>query len=223
MTSEAKRAQTVAVPSSTRGRRTRTAIVQAAREVFEEKGFDEARIADIAARAGTAYGSFYTYFDSKEAVFRELVQNFAGAVFAASRASALPGTASPEDRIRHTTRVYLETIAGHAHMMVVFEQVAARDEYFRTLLLEVRGLFVERIANGTRRLQEQGLAVPDLDPVTCAHLLGGMIENIGRMMYTYGQEQDFDHLLDEATALWARAIGLRRGPAAGSARASDPQ
>ncbi|HSZ40850.1 MAG TPA: TetR/AcrR family transcriptional regulator [Trebonia sp.] len=199
----------VTTPTSLRGRRTREALVQAARDVFEEKGFDEARIADITARAGAAYGSFYTYFDSKEAVFRELVQGFAEAVFTASRASDLPG-ASPEDKIRHTTGVYLETVAEHARLMSVFEQVAARDEYFRTLLLEVRSLFTDRIAGGTRRLQEEGLADPGLDPVTCAHLLGGMIENIGRMMYTYRQPLDLEHLLDEATALWARAIGLRR-------------
>ena len=202
----------VTTPSSSRGRRTRTAIVQAAREVFEEKGFDEARIADITARADTAYGSFYTYFDSKEAVFRELAKDLSGAIFTASRASDLPD-ASPEDKIRHTTRLYLETFAENARLMFVFEQVAARDEYFRTLLLEVRGMFVDRIAGGTRRLQEQRLAEPGLDPVTCAHLLGGMIENIGRMMYTYGERHDLDHLLDEATALWARAIGLRPGPA----------
>jgi AcrR family transcriptional regulator len=203
----------VTTPSSTRGRRTRTAIVQAAREVFEEKGFDEARIADITARADTAYGSFYTYFDSKEAVFRELARDLSAAIFTASRASDLPD-ASPEDKIRHTTRLYLETFAENARLMSVFEQVAARDEYFRTVLLEVRGMFIDRIAGGTRRLQEQGLAACDLDAVTCAHLLGGMIENIGRMMYTYGERHDLDHLLDEATALWARAIGLRRGPAA---------
>ena len=200
----------VTTPSSSRGRRTRTAIVQAAREVFEEKGFDEARIADITARADTAYGSFYTYFDSKEAVFRELAKDLSAAIFTASRASDLPD-ASPEDKIRHTTRLYLETFAENARLMFVFEQVAARDEYFRTVLLEVRGMFVDRIAGGTRRLQEQGLAARDLDPVTCAHLLGGMIENIGRMMYTYGERHDLDHLLDEATALWARAIGLRPG------------
>jgi AcrR family transcriptional regulator len=186
------------------------AIMRAAREVFEEKGFDEARIGDITARANTAYGSFYTYFDSKEAVFRELVHNFAGAVFAASRAASLPD-AAPEDKIRHTTRIYLETVAENARLMFVFEQVAARDGYFRALLFEVRDLFIDRIVHGTRRLQEQGLAAPDLDPVMTATLLGGMIENIGRMMYTYGQRQDIDHLLDESTALWARAIGLRAG------------
>jgi AcrR family transcriptional regulator len=184
------------------------AIVQAAREVFEEKGFEETRIADITTRADTAYGSFYTYFDSKEAVFRELAKELSGAIFTASRASDLEG-ASPEAKIRHTTRLYLETFAQNAHLMFVFEQVAARDEYFRALLLEVRNLFVDRIAHGTKRLQDQGFASPDLDPVMCAHLLGGMIENIGRMMYTYGQQHDLEHLLDEATALWARAIGLR--------------
>lgn len=199
----------VTTPTSPRGRQTRSALVLAARGVFEEKGFDEARIGDITARAGTAYGSFYTYFDSKEAVFRELVQTFAETVFTASRASSLPDTASPEDKIRHTTRVYLQTIAGHAHLISVFEQVAARDEYFRTLLLQVRHLFIDRIAGGTRRLQADGLAAPDLDPVTCAHLLGGMVENIGRMVYIYREPHDLDHLLDEATALWARAIGLR--------------
>lgn len=208
MASAPKRTQAVTVPSSPRGRRTRTAIVQAAREIFEEKGFDEARIADITARANTAYGSFYTYFDSKEAVFRELVNDLAGAIFTASRASDLPD-ASPEDKIRYSTRLYLETFAEHARAMFVFEQVAGRDAYFRDLLFEVRNLFVDRIVHGTRRLQEQGLADPGLDPVMCATLLGGMIENIGRMMYIYGQKQDLEHLLDEATALWARAIGLR--------------
>jgi AcrR family transcriptional regulator len=201
----------VMMPTSSRGRRTRTAIVQAAREIFEEKGFDEARIADITTRADTAYGSFYTYFDSKEAVLKELVKELAGAIFTASRASDLPD-ASPEDKIRYSTRLYLETFAEHARAMSVFEQVAARNEYFRDLLLEVRNLFVDRIIVGTKRLQEDGLADSGLDPVMCATLLGGMIENIGRMMYIYGQKQDLDHLLDEATALWSRAIGLRPGP-----------
>jgi AcrR family transcriptional regulator len=211
-TPAAKRTQTVSAPTSTRGRRTRDAIVRAAREVFEEKGFDETRIADITTRADTAYGSFYTYFDSKEAVFKELVKDLSGAIFSASRASDLPG-ASAEDKIRHSTRLYLETFAGHALAMSVFEQAAARNEYFRDLLLEVRNLFVERIKHGTIRLQEQGQADPALDPELTAALLGGMIENIGRMMYIYGQKQDLDRLLDEATALWARAIGLRPGPA----------
>ena len=44
----------------------------AAKEIFEENGFLDARISDIAERAGLSHGSFYHYFESKEEVFREV-------------------------------------------------------------------------------------------------------------------------------------------------------
>ena len=40
---------------------------------FGERGFHEASVSSITRRAGVALGSFYTYFDSKEALFRALV------------------------------------------------------------------------------------------------------------------------------------------------------
>src|SRR3546814_17665268 len=39
-----------------------------------DRGFHEASISGITRRAGTALGSFYTYFDSKEAIFQALVR-----------------------------------------------------------------------------------------------------------------------------------------------------
>src|SRR4051794_2983245 len=60
-------------PLTPRGRRTRSALVSAARAVFERDGFVGARVTDIAAHAGVAHGTFYTYFDSKEAVFRDVI------------------------------------------------------------------------------------------------------------------------------------------------------
>jgi AcrR family transcriptional regulator len=48
------------------------ALLNAAAEEFGEKGFHDAAISQITARAGVATGSFYVYFDSKEAIFRRL-------------------------------------------------------------------------------------------------------------------------------------------------------
>ena len=42
--------------------------------MFERDGFLEARITDIAARAGVAAGSFYTYFTSKEEAFAAVIE-----------------------------------------------------------------------------------------------------------------------------------------------------
>jgi AcrR family transcriptional regulator len=45
----------------------------AALELFAEKGFAATRLEDVAARAGVSKGTLYLYFDSKEALFKEVV------------------------------------------------------------------------------------------------------------------------------------------------------
>lgn len=61
-------------PKTERGRRTRNKLLEAAEVEFGEKGFHEAAISGITYRAGVALGTFYTYFESKEEVFRALVR-----------------------------------------------------------------------------------------------------------------------------------------------------
>ena len=63
------------VPRTERGRRTRRALLDAAAVEFAESGFHLASISAITRRAGAALGSFYTYFDSKDAIFRALVSD----------------------------------------------------------------------------------------------------------------------------------------------------
>jgi AcrR family transcriptional regulator len=67
-------------PRTERGRRTLRAILDAAAIEFGERGFHETSIVSITARAGVALGSFYTYFDSKDAVFRALVHDMSAQV-----------------------------------------------------------------------------------------------------------------------------------------------
>jgi AcrR family transcriptional regulator len=61
------------VPRTERGRRTQRAILDAAAAEFGDKGFHDSSIVSITQRAGVALGSFYTYFESKDALFRALV------------------------------------------------------------------------------------------------------------------------------------------------------
>ena len=62
------------VPKTARGRRTRDKLLEAAEIEFGEKGYHEAGISGITYRAGVALGTFYTYFESKEEIFRALVR-----------------------------------------------------------------------------------------------------------------------------------------------------
>ena len=60
-------------PRTERGRRTRTALLQAAREAFEQRGFDDCRMNDIAYSAGLSHGTVYTYFESKEEILGQVI------------------------------------------------------------------------------------------------------------------------------------------------------
>src|SRR5215212_4528706 len=67
-------------PRTARGQRTLRKILDAARDEFGERGFSDSSIVAITQRAGVALGTFYTYFDSKEAVFQALVRDMSGQV-----------------------------------------------------------------------------------------------------------------------------------------------
>ncbi|MBA3576043.1 MAG: TetR/AcrR family transcriptional regulator [Sphingomonas sp.] len=67
-------------PRTARGERTLRKILDAALDEFGERGFSEGSIVGITQRANVALGTFYTYFDSKEAVFKALVTDMSARV-----------------------------------------------------------------------------------------------------------------------------------------------
>jgi AcrR family transcriptional regulator len=60
------------VPAGSAGRRTRSRLLDAGREVFAARGFHDARVDDIVELAETSHGTFYRYFENKQSLFRIL-------------------------------------------------------------------------------------------------------------------------------------------------------
>jgi AcrR family transcriptional regulator len=73
-------------PEVATGKRARTkahnraAIIDAAREVFAELGYDAAGVRDVIRRTELASGTFYNYFPDKECVFRAVLEESADEV-----------------------------------------------------------------------------------------------------------------------------------------------
>lgn len=67
----ARRGRPRALPAEDR----RKAILAAALAVFSEGGFAQARLDDVARKAGIAKGTVYLYFPTKEALFEELIRS----------------------------------------------------------------------------------------------------------------------------------------------------
>lgn len=74
-------------PRTERGRRTLRKLLDASATEFGEKGFHEASVSSITRRAGVALGTFYTYFDSKDSLFRALVHDMSDNVKSSARSA----------------------------------------------------------------------------------------------------------------------------------------
>lgn len=196
-------------PKTHRGRRTRELIVAAARAVFEEKGFLETRIADIAAAAQMSHGTFYTYFQTKEEVFAAVLEKVAEAHYEATRVPAdLPP--DPAVRIEYTIRAYLRSYQKTARLSAVIEQVATINEDFRRARLGVRSEFRGRIERGIRRMQAQGLVDESLSARTAAEAITSMLFNFAFFSLSLQQEgYDEDEAVATLTRMWIGGIGLK--------------
>jgi AcrR family transcriptional regulator len=208
-TAAARRAQ-YGEGSTDRGRRTRAALLVAARDVFERDGYVDARVADVARLAGVAHGTFYTYFDSKREVFRAVMAEVRDQI---SDATSVPaGGDRPGgviERLDMANRRFLDVYRRNRRLMLLFEQVATIDPEIGDYRTCSRLAHVDRIAGGIRRLQRRGLADADLDARTAAAALVSMLSNFAYHWLAMGEAFDEELAKRTLTRLWAGAIGLR--------------
>ena len=195
-----------AVPLTDRGRRTRDALVVAARGVFEERGYDGTRMGDIAEAAGVSHGTVYTWFATKDSVLMAVVGSLVDGLYASL---STPEAADPVARIELANRRYLDAYRAHARLLEVVEQAATTDEAFRAVLTDLRAAHVERVAATIRHLQADDEARRDLDPHAAAAALCSMVEGFARHWFGRGEAHDETVAVATLTQLWAGALDLR--------------
>lgn len=117
-------------PRTERGRRTLRRLLEAAAKEFGDKGYHEAAINGITARAGVALGTFYTYFESKEEVFRALVRDMSRTT-RQHVAEAVHGAASRRDAERRGLEAFIAFTRQHPELYRIIEeaQFVAQDAY----------------------------------------------------------------------------------------------
>ena len=199
----------MSTPRTERGARTRAALVDAARHVFEREGYLDTRITDITHEADCATGSFYTYFADKEEVFAAVMESVRHEMLH-PQLDAQQGD-DPVAAIEAANRAYLDAVRRNARLVALMEQVGAIDVRFRAWRQETGRAFIERNAAGIRRLQREGLADRGLDPELAAHALSGMVSRLGYQAFvTREVDAKLDDVVAAATRLWANALGVSR-------------
>ena len=202
-------------PRSRKGVRTRARLLDAAKQVFEETGFLDARISDIAERAGLSHGSFYHYFDSKEQVFREVAELVDEQLSAPLTEVVLaPGsTTPPHERIREAMRLHFESYRAEARIMGVIEQVSRYDEHVNAVRMARHASYGAQMADSIRQLQRRQLADPTLDPDLTASALGALTYRFAELWLVQGAvDCTLEEGIDQVTRIFVNALGLDRRP-----------
>lgn len=199
-------------PRSRKGALTRARLLDAAKQVFEESGFLEARISDIAERGGLSHGSFYHYFDSKEQIFREVAEAQEALLTAPpDAAEAFEANASDFDRLRRANLRYLERYRQNSKIMGVIEEVSRYDDHVSAVRMQRQKHFATRAERAIRRLQDSGDADSGIDPEIAALALGSMVARVAELWLVEGwADYDLETVADQLTRLWANAIRLHQ-------------
>ncbi len=137
-------------PRTERGRKTLRKLLDASAIEFGEKGFHEASVSSITRRAGVALGSFYTYFDSKDALFRALVADMSDNVRTSARA-ALSDDMGALEVEEAALGAFLSFAREHREIYRIIDEAEFVDPAsYRRHYETIAGLIEKRLAAGTK-------------------------------------------------------------------------
>jgi AcrR family transcriptional regulator len=190
-------------PRTERGRKTQRRLLEAAAAEFGERGFHEAAITGITQRAGVALGTFYTYFESKEEVFRALVRDMSRA----TRAHVAEAVKGAPDRLaaeRLGLEAFIAFVRQHPELYRIVEeaQFVAHDVYREHYLAFVDGY--RRNLAGARERGE----ISDGPDEPRAWALIGMSVFLGMRYGIWNRDLSPGEVADAAIALVSE--GLRK-------------
>ena len=190
-------------PRTERGRKTLRLLLDAAAAEFGEKGFHESSVVSITQRAGVALGSFYTYFDSKDSLFRALVKDMSAQV----RNTVGPVIAAEPDRLqgeRKGLAEFLSFVRQHKELYRIIDEAEFVDPASYRAHYENT---VEGYVASLKDAADKGQLRGDVEEVH-AWAIVGMNVFLGLRYGVMGEDRDVNDGADIASDLLTNGLKL---------------
>jgi AcrR family transcriptional regulator len=182
-------------------------IEAAAREAFIAKGYAGTAVAEIAARAGVAEGTVFTFFPTKRDLVIRVVEIWYAAMLQDFTAT-LPGIHGASNKMRFVIRQHLKSLHDNRELArLCTNEVRNEGDYYQSALYELNrqythvflDVFREGVAAGEFRSGVSAKLARDL-------IFGGIDHHISG--YLYGRAKlDVDHSTNEFMNFLLAAIG----------------
>ena len=190
-------------PRTARGEVTRRKILDAARSEFGDRGFADTGISEITRRAKVALGTFYTYFDSKEEVFRALVHDMSEQV----RVAVAPAFADARDVLdgeRQALAAFLRFVEQHRQVYRIIDEAEFVDP------AGYRQHYERTAARIRERLAGLDAAADPLTREVEAWAVMGMNVFLGLRYGVWDEDVPSDEVADAVAEMLANGIAAKR-------------
>lgn len=191
-------------------------ILAAAKTVFDEKGYNNALISDIAERAGVVEGSIYRFFANKQELLMKVVEQWYVSMLERHEADfpAVQGTWNQIRFLIHQHCMAIKSEPGLARLML--QEVRLEPNYRQSTFFKLNRAYTSRLMEVVRRAIDNGEFRPGLSPIIVRDLIYGAIEH--RAWIFLRREGDLDPV-----AVTEGIIDILRGGLGLQARAADEQ
>ncbi|BCS96531.1 AcrR family transcriptional regulator [Desulfoluna limicola] len=193
------KASGVRIPKQKRGIVMRQKLMDAAVELFSEKGIHKTTSKDIASRAGVSIGSFYAYFTDKRALLLEALESYLDNHFDCI-------WNNPNLRFDAFTRKNIRDV--FANLFAAYRVAPGFHRETHVLRYsdpDVRALYDRDVARQLRHIKlvfamfQESLTIWDRD--AAALVIHSAAENIAHKAVLFGRDSDEERVLDEFSVM----------------------
>lgn len=147
-----------------RSLKTKEKLLEAAKEVFFEEGFQKATISQMIKKANIGYGTAYVHFEGKEEILIVLMENVMEKFYEIAEISFIPKTKEEAEQIiLQQATAFLKMAETERKMMQVFEQAIGISLSISIKWKAIREKFIQRISKDISYAQAYGLARTELN------------------------------------------------------------
>lgn len=183
-------------------------IMLAAREVFTERGYNDALISEIADKAGVVEGSIYRFFTNKRDLLVQVVENWYEEMLArdSEQFGAIRGT---WNQIRFIVHHHLASIRREpALSRLVFQELRPDPDYRSTRLFQLNQAYTHRIIDVVKAAMATGEFRSDVSPSLVRDMIYGSIEHRTWAFLRNEGEFDVAATTDSITDIIYRALAV---------------
>lgn len=200
------------MPKTEKSKYTKAKILQIAKEVFAQKGFQKTTVKDITNAAELGYGTFYLYFKDKKEVFNALVEQVEDELYTAADGGSDIQKDYTKGRgsyraLRKDLRAICLSFYENRSILKFSRELSLIDKDFKKKYSEMKSRLVQRTK---QILEKSGVENMNLDIAAVA--IAGMIESAATEWTSsektslIDSELEVDELLPTITKIYFKIV-----------------